>query len=258
MVTKRRQGPKFAMLSILTTPHLLRKLFGHVLALSFLTASFNLVVIFIPLYLSQITGLIDEERGGAYVCCSLFIYVPAVLAWGRWNDLNPPRYQSICMGVAGTMCGTPLLLLAVDSRVPSVILASTLLYLSCLAAAYGGFASWQVELWHTTPQCTYTGVAFAFTLSGCVFGGSVPLIGAAITVSEITTACDAWNVSSMECFEVLSLNGVWPLRPLGAYVISLGVLSLGSLIFVVENPEEKEANPSQLRVPPRVLFSSRS
>ena len=213
-----------------------------VLALSFLIASFNLIVIFIPLYLSQITGLISESVGGLYVCASLIIYVPAVLMWGRWNDLNPPRYQSICMGIAGTMVGTPLLLLAVESRVPKVILGSTLLYLISLSAAYAGCASWQVELWRTTPSVTYTGVAVAHTLSGCVFGGSVPLLGAAMSVSKITNACEAWNVTAMECFEALSLNGVWPLRPLGAYVVALGVVSLWALIFVVEQPPGMRGN----------------
>jgi len=234
---ERKRNKKLAIKTIFKDRSLTQKLLGHTMTVGILTASFNLLVIFVPLYISEMTEIINTRMASVWTFITLFFYIIVVLISGRWNDSNPPRIQGIVLGMIGVITVTPLMLLSIETRVPSTIFFSMIVHAAVLAFGYSGCASWQVELWRKHPKVTYTGVALGHNLSGCIFGGTLPVLGLYFANRRIDRYCEKWNVSLMECYEAMSLNHYFPLYSLGTYIVTLGAASLVAILFIAHHPK---------------------
>ncbi|GMI04914.1 hypothetical protein TrVE_jg12135 [Triparma verrucosa] len=234
---ERKKNKTAAVRIIFKDNSLTQKLVGHVLTVAVLTASFNLLVIFVPLYISEMTEIITTRMASVWTFITLLWYILVVLTAGRWNDRNPPRIQGIVLGMLGVISATPLMLLSIETRVPSTIFFAMIVHAAVLAFGYSGCASWQVEIWRKHPRVTYTGVALGHNISGCFFGGTLPVLGLFFANKRINNYCEKWNVSLMECYEAMSENHFFPLYSLGFYVMALGVASLTAILFIAHHPK---------------------
>ncbi|GMI45498.1 hypothetical protein TrCOL_g3014 [Triparma columacea] len=169
---------------------------GHVLSIGGLSACFNLLVIFVPAYISGPTEMVTSRTAA---------------------------YMSILTGVTFS---APFLLLAIEIRVPSIIWFNSLVFATFLALGYSGVAAWQVSLWSPFPSVAYSGVSICHNLAGAAFGGTLPLTGMLIANGKIERNCEKWAVSYMECNNLLGLAGVFPLYGIGVYVSLLGTARL--------------------------------
>ncbi|GMI22435.1 hypothetical protein TrCOL_g2796 [Triparma columacea] len=235
---------------ILSRPILVRQMVGHVLSIGGLSACFNLLVIFIPAYISGPTEMVTS-RTAAYMSMSVLLYyIIATIIFGKINDTLTPRILPVALGLTGVTFSAPFLLLAIETRVPSIIWFNSLVFATFLALGYSGVAAWQVSLWSPFPSVAYSGVSISHNLAGAAFGGTLPLTGMLIANGKIERNCEKWAVSYMECNNLLGLAGVFPLYGIGVYVSLLGTASLLSLLFITRHPSEFDLSDGNNIDPP--------
>ena len=105
---------------------------------------------------------------------TLLWYILVVLTAGRWNDRNPPRIQGIVLGMLGVISATPLMLLSIETRVPSTIFFAMIVHAAVLAFGYSGCASWQVEVRNGRLKATiYINEGAGSNDARARFGGSI-------------------------------------------------------------------------------------
>ena len=232
--------PKLAFMKVFEKGPSFHQLLSHIVATSVLSACFNLMVIFLPAYLSGPVDMISAEGASALNAIVLVYYITLTLTFGRISDMNPPRTKNIACGILAVISATPFLLLSIETRVMNLVIFCEFVYATFLAIATGPWISWQVEIWSYFPKVEYSGLAIGHNVANAVFGGTFPVIAMYMAKWKITHYCEIWNVSYLECNEIMSSSRIFPLKSAGLYIFVLGLCSLYALLFVCRHPHEYE------------------
>ena len=227
-----------AFMDILQSPFRRRQLAGAIGALSAVTSSFYVLLLFTPVYLSELRGIMSQRDADFMNLCVVACYIVFVLIAGKASDGFEHRMDLIRIGLPGIMVACPTMLGMFESNSWWGILIAQLQFGACLAMVQGSIAAWEVELWMADPTLSFTGVAIGHNVASTIFGGTMPLIATSLFYHMDNIA----NENSDD-FWVRMFPRLVP----GLYVSILAILSWICVSFVVRHPHDVRVGNKKLK-----------
>jgi MFS family permease len=228
----------YAFLDLLNSPFRRRQLAGMIGTLSAVTSSFYTLFLWVPVYLSELRGLMTEQDADLMNFVVVGCYIFFLLISGSLSDKLEHRMDLVRIGLPGVIVGAPVMFGLFESESWVGILLGQLQFAACLSMVQGCMAAWEVELWMADPTLSFTGVAIGHNLSSTLFGGTMPLVATFLYYRSVELVGDEDDgfVSSL-------LPRLIP----GFYVSCLGILSLFCISHMVRHPHDVRIGDQQLK-----------
>lgn len=255
-----------AIFDLFSSPFYRRQLYGMICVLAALTASFYIVMVWTPIYLSDLRGLMYQKDADFINLIVVSTYIALVLVCGRLSDSFHHRSDLIRIGLCGIVAGAPVMFGMFECESVAGILIAQLQYAGCMALVQGGIAAWEVELWMSEPTLSFTGVAVGHNLSASFFGGTMPIVATFLYYysDDLINGGSNRNGDDAEDYYDYRQNGVnnnneqgyinddengydllKRLIP-GVFVSLLGLNALFALTFVVRHPHDIRTGDKKL------------
>lgn len=242
-VEHKEQTP--AVFDLISSPFYRRQLMGMIFVLSALTSSFYVLMLWTPIYLSELRGLMAEKDADFINLCVVFMYIILVLCAGKLSDTFRHRADFIKIGLTGIIVAAPVMFGMFECESYWGIFLAQIQYAVCMSFVQGGIAAWEVELWMSDPTLSFTGVAVGHNLSSSIFGGTMPIIATYLffysdDMGKNESTDDTYNNDYLEEDSLY-----WRLLP-GAFVSLLAMNALFHLSYVVRHPHDIRAGDKKL------------
>ena len=222
-----------AIVDLFSSPFYRRQLLGMILVLSAMTGSFYTLMLWTPIYLSDLRGLMSQAEADFLNLCVVAVHIVFVILGGKLSDNFLHRSDLIKIGLPAIIVGAPVMFGMFECDSKFGIFISQVQFSACLALIHGGIAAWEVELWMPDPSLSFTGVAVGHNVSSTVFGGTIPVV-----LTFLFYYADGLNEDDDNLYKRLIP---------GCFVSILGCLSLYSISHVVRHPHDLRTGDKQLR-----------
>lgn len=223
-----------AIIDLFRSPFHTRQVWGMIFYLSTTMTAFFLLYVWIPVYLSELRGLLSQADAMLLNMLTVSFHIPMLVINGRWSDTFYHRKHLLRIGICGTIVAAPVMMYmfeSVDSSFVGLLIAQLLMAL-CVSMMHGSNGAYEVESWMADPALTFTGVAVSHNLSACIFGGSMPLIGTYL----VYLADDQISEHGMSSHDSIGYY-LWRMLP-GFYISIFGFISLYCVSYVIRHPHD--------------------
>ena len=228
---KKDQTP--AVVDLFASPFYRRQLFGMIMVLSSMTSSFYTLMLWTPIYLSDLREIMDQREADFINLCVVTIHIFFVILGGKLSDKFLHRSDLIKIGVTAVIVACPVMFGMFECESKLGIFIAQVQFSACLSLVHGGIAAWEVELWMPDPSLSFTGVAVGHNISSTLFGGTMPMIA-----TYLFYFSDNLNDDDDYLYKRLIP---------GLSVSFLGLIALYSIGFVVRHPHDLRTGDKQLR-----------
>jgi len=230
-VENKQQTP--AVVDLFSSPFYRRQLFGMIGVLGGTSSAFYMLMLFTPIYLSDLRELMGQKQADFLNLIIVAIHIVFVVICGKLSDTFLHRSDMIKMGLTGLIAAGPVMFGMFECESVAGILLSQVQFSLCLAICQGGIAAWEVELWMADPTLSFTGVAVGHNAASTIFGGTVPIFATTLYYYS-----DGLNEDEDDIYKRLIP---------GLFVSLLGMMALISLSFVVRHPHDLRTGEKKLR-----------
>jgi len=254
-VEHKEQTP--AVYDLISSPFYRRQLYGMICVLAALTSSFYILMLWTPIYLSELRGLMKQKDADFINLCVVSLYIVFVLVCGRLSDTFRHRSDLIKIGLCGIVAGAPVMFGMFECESVVGIFVAQIQYAACMSLVQGGIAAWEVELWMSDPTLSFTGVAVGHNLSSSVFGGTMPIVATFLYYYSDDLVNN--NNNDNDNSAVTNNNGnegyinddedaysLYKRLIPGAFVSLLGLNALFAIGFVVRHPHDIRTGDKKL------------
>jgi Major Facilitator Superfamily len=234
LIRENEESTNPAIVDLFGSPFRRRQLAGMVGTLCSLSSSFYTLFLWIPVYLSELRGLMSEADADLLNFVVVGAYIFFLLIAGKMSDKFPHRMDLMRIGIPGIIVACPTMFGIFESESWYGYLFGQLQFAFVLALVEGCKAAWEVELWMADPTLSFTGVAIGHNLSSTLFGGTMPLMA-----TFLYYRANAWAGDDEEA--------LLPRLVPGLYISFLGCISLYCVSFVVRHPHDVRTGDTKLR-----------
>ena len=222
-----------AIYDLYSSPFYRRQLLGMVLVLSAMTSSFYTLMLWTPIYLSDLRGILQQKEADLINLLVVSIHITFVLLSGKLSDQFVHRSDLIKIGITGIITGAPVMFAMFECESKLGIFLAQVQFSVCMSLVHGGIAAWEVELWMPDPSLSFTGVAVGHNVAATIFGGTMPVV-----LTYLYYYSDGWNDDEEDLYKRLVP---------GFFVSMLGLLALYSIGYVVRHPHDLRTGDKQLK-----------
>ena len=232
-----------AFIDLLSSPFRRRQLAGMIGVLSATTSAFYILMLWTPIYLSQLRGLMTEADACLLNFVIVGFYIFFLLVSGKLSDQFPHRTDIMKIALPGLIVSCPVMFALFESGAGWIAYVLGQLQLGiCLSLMQGSIAAFEVELWMADPTLSFTGVAIGHNLSATLFGGTMPLVATALYyISDGIVIANETN--GKDTF----MSSLVPRMLPGLYISILGLVSLACVSWVVKHPHDLRVGSPQLK-----------
>jgi MHS family proline/betaine transporter-like MFS transporter len=226
-----------AVVDLFNSPFRVRQLTGMVFLLSSMLASFKMLFLWVPIYLSSLRGIITETKAGFINILCVVFYIIVLIAAGSLSDKFEHRMDLIRIALPGVIVGAPVMFGLFESESEWGIILAQFQFCLCVALLQGGMAAYEVELWMADPSLSFTGVAIGHNLASLIFSGTLPLVATGLVY---------WGedmISNSHKSEDPLLPRLFP----GFYISFLGLLGLWAINFFIRHPHDIKTGEKIIR-----------
>jgi len=176
IIREEEQVQNSAVRDLFSSPFRRRQLAYMIGVMSPYTGSFYILFLWVPIYLSDLRGFMDEKTACLinFIIVGLFIILEVIA--GKISDKCAHRIDSIRIGVAGIMMACPVMFSLFETETMVGYVLGQFMLCFCSALVCGAVGAWEVELWMGDPTLSFTGVAIGHNTSATLFGGTLPVI----------------------------------------------------------------------------------
>lgn len=222
-----------AVVDLFSSPFYRRQLLGMVLVLSAMTSSFYTLMLWTPIYLSDLRGIMEQKEADFMNFCVVSVHIPLVIFGGKLSDKFLHRSDLIKIGITAIIAAAPVMFGMFECESKLGIFIAQVQYSACLSLVHGGIAAWEVELWMSDPSLSFTGVAVGHNVASTVFGGTMPVIA-----TYLFYYSDGLDDND---------DNIYKRFIPGLFVSFLGLVALYSIGFVVRHPHDLRTGDKQLK-----------
>lgn len=234
LIRESEESTQPAIVDLFGSPFRRRQLAGMVGTLCCLSSSFYTLFLWIPVYLSELRGLMSEADADLLNFVVVGAYIFFLLIAGKMSDTFPHRMDLMRIGIPAIIVACPTMFGIFESESWYGYLFGQLQFAFVLALVEGCKAAWEVELWMADPTLSFTGVAIGHNLSSTLFGGTMPLVA-----TFLYYRANVWAGDDEEA--------LLPRLVPGLYISLLGCISLYCVSFVVRHPHDVRTGDTKLR-----------
>lgn len=226
-----------AVVDLLSSPFRRRQLVGAIGVLGTILSSFYVLMLWTPVYLSQLRGIMGEQEADLLNFFVVGLEILFILLAGKLSDAFPHRMDLMRIGLPAVIVAAPTMFGMFESESWTGYVIGQVQFAFCLSFLKGSMAAWEVELWMADPTLSFTGVAVGHNVAATIFGGTMPLVATYLFYfSEKFIPENEHGLASL-----------WPRLLPGLYISVLGCLSLYCLTYVVRHPHDVRIGDSKLR-----------
>ena len=201
--------------------------------LSSMGSSFYTIFLFVPVYLSDLRGVMSQKEADLMNFFIVIIYICCLVFGGKLSDTFPHRIDLIRIGLPGLIIASPVMFGLFESESKIGYFLGQLQFAMCLSLVNGGMAAFEVELWMADPTLSFTGVAVGHNIASTLFSGTMPLIATALFYKSDSIVKNEYDL--------------WPRLTPAFYLSFLGCISLYSISFIIRHPHDVRTGEKLIR-----------